>query len=125
MRTPKYGFIIKTNKYAGNFEREICAYITGNVGECGVGSEYARKFKEEEKIELECYYHTCDDGCPRPVEILDNDTNSLVIYFEDKPSKKEIELMKRRVILFGKMKKNNIKIIDFRLEKYLFKTTIL
>ncbi|KKK83825.1 hypothetical protein LCGC14_2789530, partial [marine sediment metagenome] len=30
-------FIIDTDSYAGNFEREMCAYITGRVGECGVG----------------------------------------------------------------------------------------
>jgi hypothetical protein len=33
------GFIIDTNKYAGNFEREMCAYLTGVIGECGVGND--------------------------------------------------------------------------------------
>ena len=36
----KYGFVVRTNLYAGNFEREICAYMTGVIGECGVGDEY-------------------------------------------------------------------------------------
>jgi hypothetical protein len=30
-----YLIIIDTNKYSGNFERAMCAYITGVVGECG------------------------------------------------------------------------------------------
>lgn len=32
-----YLVVIDTDKYAGNFEREMCAYITGVVGECEVG----------------------------------------------------------------------------------------
>lgn len=32
--------IIDTNLYSGNFEREMCAYITGQIGECGVGEEH-------------------------------------------------------------------------------------
>lgn len=31
--------VIHTNLYAGNFEREMCAYVTGSIGECGVGDE--------------------------------------------------------------------------------------
>jgi len=31
--------IVDTNKYAGNFEREMCAYATAQIGECEVGSE--------------------------------------------------------------------------------------
>ena len=36
-----YGFIVDTDSYAGNFEREMCAYMTGHIGECSVGEEYA------------------------------------------------------------------------------------
>lgn len=36
----RYAFIIDTDSYAGNFERELCAYITGQVGECEVGDDY-------------------------------------------------------------------------------------
>lgn len=35
-----WGFIIDTDSYAGNFERELCAHITGQIGECEVGEEY-------------------------------------------------------------------------------------
>lgn len=35
-----YSIVIKTNQYAGNFERELCAHLTGIVGECEVGEEY-------------------------------------------------------------------------------------
>jgi hypothetical protein len=35
-------FVVDTDTYAGNFEREMCAYITGQVGECEVGEEIAK-----------------------------------------------------------------------------------
>lgn len=44
-----YYFVIDTNQYAGNFERDMCAYMTGIVGECDVGSEYAKLFTDETK----------------------------------------------------------------------------
>ncbi len=34
-----YLIVIDTDKYAGNFEREMCAYVIGIVGECGVGAK--------------------------------------------------------------------------------------
>ena len=40
-------FLIKTDSYAGNFERALCGYITGMVGECGVGGLEAQVFYEE------------------------------------------------------------------------------
>ncbi len=36
-----YLFVIDTDTYAGSFEREICAYVTGQIGECEVGKEEA------------------------------------------------------------------------------------
>lgn len=51
MHEPKLGsswiFVVDTNRYSGNFEREMCAYMTGQVGECGVGEEAAEKFRED------------------------------------------------------------------------------
>ena len=39
--------IIHTNKYAGNFERQMCAYITGAVGDCGAGRKEAAIARDE------------------------------------------------------------------------------
>ena len=39
-RTAKFAVLIKTDSYAGNFEREMCAHVTGHVGECEVGEEF-------------------------------------------------------------------------------------
>lgn len=61
--------IVDTNKYSGSFEREMCAYATGQVGECGVGADevdenmpYA-KWWDDHVIDQE------DEGCYGPVTI--------------------------------------------------------
>lgn len=38
---PAFAVVIDTDQYAGNFEREMCAFITGMFGECGVGDKTA------------------------------------------------------------------------------------
>ncbi len=40
-------FIVDTNKYSGNFERQMTAYVTGRIGECMVGEPEARIFYQE------------------------------------------------------------------------------
>jgi hypothetical protein len=69
-----FKFIIDTNSYAGNFEREICAYLTGKVGECEVGWELVEIF-ENENTDSISFNNVCsiisdqDDPCPRPCYI--------------------------------------------------------
>lgn len=43
----KYIFVIDTDQYSGNFEREMCACLTGHIGVCEVGIEESVKFREE------------------------------------------------------------------------------
>jgi len=40
-------FVIDTDKYAGNFERPMTAYMTGRYGDCGVGDDEAKLFYQE------------------------------------------------------------------------------
>ena len=64
------GFVIDTNEYSGNFERELCAYITGHVGECEVGEEYADMYLSEFGTALVGVQYKSDEyNCLRPVEI--------------------------------------------------------
>ena len=46
-RPDHYLFVIDTNAYAGSFEREMCAYVTGQFGECDVGEEIAKAVKQQ------------------------------------------------------------------------------
>jgi len=43
---PKCSIIVDTESYSGNFERELTAYCTGAVGDCGVGSDMSDEFFE-------------------------------------------------------------------------------
>lgn len=79
--TKEWIFVIDTDKYAGNFEREITAYITGVIGECGVGDKLAALFLEEnpdminpdyskESILTEYISQKPDEhGCRRPCTV--------------------------------------------------------
>lgn len=70
----EYKIIIDTEQYSGNFEREMCAYITGRYGECGVGYEIA-KFYASQINHLEWFKENIvnqpdeDNGCNRPVSV--------------------------------------------------------
>ena len=67
-------FVVDTEQYAGNFEREMTAYCTGVIGECGNGDEHAKQFKEAcpEMMSLmdEIVASVPDEhGCYRPASI--------------------------------------------------------
>lgn len=66
-----WGFVIDTDEYAGNFERPLCAYITGQLGECGVGSEHVDKTiaKQFEDIVVNV---PDEHACYRPCSIYPN-----------------------------------------------------
>jgi len=69
-----YEFVIDTNEYAGNFERQMCAYVTGCIGDCGVGDDIADIVRDD--IAQSGFSEPIDDlvislpdehGCHRPV----------------------------------------------------------
>lgn len=67
-------FVIDTEDYAGNFERELCAFITGRVGECGVGDDCAVLFRQQVKDMgdepfINIIEEADDHGCHRPCAI--------------------------------------------------------
>lgn len=68
-------FIIDTEQYSGNFERPLTAWITGQVGECGVGDTEAkvanRVLPKAAKTWFEEHVLSLPDehGCCRPTSI--------------------------------------------------------
>lgn len=103
----KYLLVIKTDKYAGNFERELTAYCTGVIGDCEVGDEEAGKFHDEvdEKYHDLFYDYVGsepdDHGCYRPCDLDELDTTtptqSFVIFFCAKPTIEMENIMKERI----------------------------
>ena len=64
-------FVIDTDSYAGNFERDMCAYITGCIGECEVGEEFAQLYLQEtgekySQFDVLLEHRPDDEGCCRP-----------------------------------------------------------
>lgn len=101
----RYIFIILTDQYAGNFERELCAYCTGIIGDCGVGADEANKFREdynEEKVNemWELLEQRCEnESCARPVSVSSPNT-ALEIYFYNRPTQEVIDIIKERANKF-------------------------
>ena len=93
-----YRVLVKTNCYAGNFEREMCAFMTGCIGECEVGEEFVDEGVRE-KFKGFIERKADDNGCFRPVEVGE-DSNDFVIFFREEPSSEQIELMAERAKLF-------------------------
>ena len=68
--------VIDTDSYSGNFERELTAYLTGVIGECGVGDKLAARFRQDAKtskppVDFEKLLLQVPDekGCARPCTI--------------------------------------------------------
>lgn len=108
-RPPPYVFIIDTDTYAGNFERPLCAHITGKVGECGVGGEQAANAVLGIPEDMWAWFDDLvipmpdDHGCRRPTSIWrspDGQYNSVAIFLGAKPPKKIFELMCERAYTY-------------------------
>lgn len=99
----EYQLIVKTNSYAGNFEREMCAFMTGQVGqEDNTGQEYVTsdiKDLYEDIVGGKSDEH----GCSRPVD-LDEDTNNFIIFLERLLTKEEMEHMSDRAKLWEELR---------------------
>lgn len=89
----KYILVADTNQYAGNFERELCAYITGQYGECSVGADIAKSEIEDYQIQnlnwwKENIVNEPDEyGTYRPVSIYKTEgyfNNGMGKIYEDK-----------------------------------------
>jgi hypothetical protein len=152
-----YTFVVHTNLYSGNFERELTAFITGQIGECEVGDGKAELFKEDlgDDPLVELFDRMIkqmpdeDNGCMRPCVIYPSPNRgnngmgvhgditdaaskkkfkypayeSVAIYFDEKPTKEMIDLMKARSKIYAdEHAKGDMKILGFQLLKSITKT---
>ena len=97
--------IIRTDSYAGNFEREMCAHLTGHIGECEVGSGYVNE--EIEKLFSDYIERRHDEyGCWRPVALgcdlpSGGSPNDVVIWLQKPLSEALIQIIKDRLESFS------------------------
>jgi hypothetical protein len=119
-----YAFIINTDKYAGNFEREMCAYLTGTTGDCEVGQSRVDQ-EITDKFEMDIQQVADDHGCYRPTSLWTGSTghcNAVAIFFENKPTEEQISIMKERAMEFGET--DDLVISGFSLSKFTTKETV-
>jgi hypothetical protein len=102
----EYAIIIRTDSYAGNFERELCAHVTGIIGECEVG----RKFVDEDIesiFEGSVNQKSDDHGCFRPVSLggcnltPGFNSNDVVIWFNHLPTEEQQTIIKNNAATFN------------------------
>jgi len=119
---PQRKFIVfDTNQYAGNFEREMCAYITGRYGECQVGEDIARQVQDElqHQVWYEGYiaHETDDRGCSRPAATWGDPAGrshtGVAIFLEEFPPDEVLAEMVARAKQF--CVKNRLKLLGCRL----------
>lgn len=125
-----FEFVIDTNSYAGNFERELCAYVTGYWDNETHGGDQAEVFEKEignpNPFEgYVTYAITRDDDVPVYApqciewESTNKANNSVGIFFEKEPTPELITLMKKRAKRFTKKgkifdRRVKLKILGFR-----------
>lgn len=130
-------FLVKTDSYAGNFEREMCAFMTGIMGDCSVGDIaaglYALKYPGDNPWEDKLLQVADEHGCYRPVSMWNAHCQDVAIFLEERPSDEEIKFLRERALLFvldtrdgvgdSKEYDSRIKIKGFELIKYSVEVT--
>lgn len=102
--------IVDTDSYAGNFERDLVAWMTGLVGDCEVGEEYAELARAEsaalgfddgcfglpEAIQVD----EQGNGCWRPASIWEVGTTSVAVAFREDLTEEQFNLLAARARSF-------------------------
>ena len=121
--------IIDTEQYAGNFERQMCAYITGQVGECGVGQgipeEYAKYIKYLNWWENHVVLEKDEHGCSRPASIwptLGWFNNGMGGHFKD-TQKNESKAIEKAIQSMREYNKGQLEMVQKRIDENNFETT--
>lgn len=115
----RWMFVIDTDEYAGNFERELGGYVMGQVDEWGEhrAAQYIKLYQQEcpadpfKKLVYEAFYNPGDDGFMlTPAHITtgpngDYPYNSVAIHLWERPNKQQIQLLVARAQKFSKLPK--------------------
>lgn len=97
--------VIDTNQSAGIFYRDICAYITRQVGYCGVGQWFADIAEDELTEDQVNIFSDSVDPSGGPCSIWESNIGvykSVAISFYEAPSKETMQLIKERAMSFTK-----------------------
>lgn len=116
-----YVFVIDTDKYAGNFERDLCGFITGKAGDYDF--EMIGVYRKEMGLDPDG-----DDYNEYVIDIIGEHGltpctiwptpdckgyNSVAIFMDRPPTDEEVQLLMKRTYIF--CEKNDIVVEGFRL----------
>jgi hypothetical protein len=89
----KYRVIVSTNTFAANFDKELCAFTTGQIGECKIGIDrrYRASAEVREMFEKAMERRVGADDYWRPVGPNAKDANAFELYFKEKPTQEMID----------------------------------
>ncbi len=100
-------FVIKTNAYAGNFERPMCGFITGKTGDCEVGDEEAELFRKahpgDDEFDDLVIDFPDEHGCYRPVTVLGYESKDVAIFLGTHPTVDQLVFMRDRARQFAEV----------------------
>lgn len=135
-----FEFVIDTDSYAGNFERELCAYVTGFWDGWTHGGDQAEVFRKEvgdinpfegyvisavtEDDDQPIRAHQCLEFTPRKYKVKDT-MSSVGIFLEKELTPELIAFIKARAYRFARIgrifnRPVKLKILGFR----FFKRTV-
>lgn len=124
-----YDFVIDTNSYAGNFERELCLYITGHddVDSSPDEDDFEEGSPERWLVEHTLYTAGGDGdaywSCPMELYLTppeEKDNNSVGIHLDEYPPEEVIQYMKLKAKEFdyaygGVLGNEKFSVLGFRL----------
>jgi hypothetical protein len=112
----RWSFVVDTDQYAGNFERQLCAYVIGQVDDYArpMDRPYLQLFGEECRLRLEDLSECRvadpgDDGVTRapwdlaPSPGLPIVYNSVAIFLNRRPTDQELQELIKRTLAFAKL----------------------
>lgn len=99
--------VFDTTEYSGNFECELCAYVTSIIGDCGVGKKQAQDCIEDSPIFYQDWwndhilYEADEHGCERQCSTYETPgifNNGWGFYFIDGQEKLALQKLKESAI---------------------------
>lgn len=104
----KYRVVVCTNTFATNFEKELCAFVTGQIGECetGINRRFYQSAEVREQFEKKMERRLCDDGNWGPVQTSPADANSFELFFKEKPTQQMLDHIHEAINEFADEKKD-------------------
>lgn len=121
-----YIILIDTNLESSRFHRQMCAYITGQVGECSVGKDLAIDAQQENDeaytawFDEHCVQKIDAEGCGRPCAAWitpgGQQYESVGIFVDIIPSNNVFEQVRHRAQAYAKKyTMGPLRILGFRL----------